>query len=124
MLSRVLAIAVLTGFVAGCGQGSSPSPTGPSPTPSPSSSTVSIVSGASSKGAGAYSPNPITIATGMTVTWMNNDSITHTSTSDTNAWDSGNIAAGGSFSHTFSSAGTFTYHCMIHPGMTGTVTVH
>ncbi len=123
MLSRLLGIAILTALVAGCGKASSPSPTGPSPTPSPSSSAVSIVSGAASKGASAFAPNPITISTGMTVTWMNNDSITHTSTSDTGAWNSGSLAPGASFSHTFQSAGTFSYHCTIHPGMVGTVTV-
>lgn len=38
--------------------------------------------------------------------------------------NSGNIASGGGqFQHTFANAGSFPYHCTIHPGMTGTVTV-
>jgi copper binding plastocyanin/azurin family protein len=39
------------------------------------------------------------------------------------AWNSGSIAPGGTFPRTFSSAGTFQYHCTIHPGMVGTVNV-
>ena len=35
----------------------------------------------------------------------------------------GPIAPGGTFSRTFSSAGTFPYRCTLHPGMVGTVTV-
>jgi plastocyanin len=34
------------------------------------------------------------------------------------------MAPGATFSRTFSTAGTFTYHCTIHPGMVGTVSVH
>ncbi len=123
MLSRILAITMLVA-AAGCGNGSSPSPTTPSPpTTGGTGTTVSIVSGATSKGSNAYSPNPITVTHGGSVMWVNNDSITHTSTSDNNTWNSGNIGPGASFTFTFPTAGTFTYHCLIHPGMVGTVTV-
>jgi plastocyanin len=71
----------------------------------------------------AYTPNPISVSVGGTVMWMNNDSIAHTSTSDNGTWDSGTMAPGASFSRTFPTAGTFTYHCAIHPNMVGTVTV-
>lgn len=37
--------------------------------------------------------------------------------------NSGNIANGGFYSHTFNTAGTFNYHCTIHTNMTGTITV-
>jgi plastocyanin len=56
------------------------------------------------------------------VTWTNNDSTSHTSTANGGAWNSPVIPPGGHFSMTFSSAGTFQYHCSIHPGMMGTVT--
>jgi plastocyanin len=73
---------------------------------------------------GCFSPNPIMIKVGDTVTWMNNGSITHTSTSDTGAWDTGPIASGATSSAvSFKTAGTFAYHCSIHPSMTGTVIV-
>jgi plastocyanin len=54
---------------------------------------------------------------------MNNDTITHTATGTTGLFDSGPIAAGQQFSHTFSTVGSFAYHCTIHPGMVGTVNV-
>ncbi|PAU49381.1 plastocyanin [Streptomyces albireticuli] len=70
-----------------------------------------------------FDPPSVTIAVGDTVRWTNNDSATHTSTSDKGVWDSGNLTTGTSFRRTFRTAGTFPYHCAIHPSMTGTVTV-
>ncbi len=120
---RVLALGAFATLAAGCGNNSSNYSNTMSPTPAAGGSSVSIVACATNKGSGAYSPNPITISRGGSVTWMNNDSITHTSTSDNGTWSSGNIAPGGSYTATFSSSGSFTYHCQIHPGMVGTVTV-
>ena len=71
-----------------------------------------------------FSPNPIRITVGSTVTWNNATGVTHTSTSDTGAWNTGNIASGATSSAvSFPTAGTFTYHCAIHPSMTGSVIV-
>jgi nitrite reductase (NO-forming) len=71
-----------------------------------------------------YSPTTITVVIGVnnTITWVNNDDATHTVT-DTGVFDSGLINAGQSWSYTFTQAGTFNYHCTIHPWMTGTVIV-
>lgn len=71
----------------------------------------------------AFQPATLSVPVGTTVTWTNNDMVAHTSTSDTRVWDSGTVAPGQSFSYTFSQAGTFPYHCMIHPFMRGTVVV-
>lgn len=75
----------------------------------------------------AFSPDPVTISAGDTVTWTNNDNVTHTTTSDTaggsEPWNSGNLSNGQSFSHTFNMPGTYTYHCAIHRSMTGTIIV-
>ncbi|MGH9410633.1 MAG: plastocyanin/azurin family copper-binding protein [Vicinamibacterales bacterium] len=60
---------------------------------------------------------------GSTVTWTNTDSIPHTTTADGGQWNSGVIQPGAQFNFTFSSAGTFAYHCSIHPNMVGTITV-
>jgi len=71
-----------------------------------------------------FSPNPIQITVGSTVTWTNATGPTHTATSDTGAWTTGSIAPGTtSAAVTFPTAGTFPYHCAIHPSMTGTVIV-
>jgi plastocyanin len=73
---------------------------------------------------GCFSPNPVVIKVGDTVTWNNNSTSTHTATSDTGAWDTGAIASGAtSTAVAFPTAGTFPYHCAIHPSMTGTVLV-
>jgi plastocyanin len=125
MRFRLALTMVLLGAVVGCGSSySAPSPT-PSPGPSPSNSgaPASIVGGASTRTTNAYSPNPITVNVGGSVTWTNNDTTTHTSTGNDGSWNSGAIAPGASFSRTFPSAGSFPYHCTIHPGMVGTVTV-
>jgi plastocyanin len=71
----------------------------------------------------AFNPPNITVAPGTTVTWVNNDQTAHTSTADDGTWDSGTLQPGKSFSFTFKQAGTYTYHCSIHPNMTGTITV-
>jgi plastocyanin len=57
------------------------------------------------------------------VTWSNEDSVGHTVTANGGAFGSGTIAPGTSFTRTFATAGTFAYHCSIHPSMTGTITV-
>jgi plastocyanin len=89
--------------------------------PSPSGSSVSIVSGASTLTTTAFSPNPLTVSVGTTVTWMNNDNTIHDATSNTGAFDTGMIAPGVQVSHQFSTAGTFAYHCSIHPNMIATI---
>jgi amicyanin len=72
----------------------------------------------------AFSPSQITVNKGDTVTWTNNDSMTHTVTSDTGSeLDSGDIQPGSTYSHTFNQAGSFQYHCSIHPSMRGTIVV-
>jgi plastocyanin len=71
----------------------------------------------------AFAPSSTTIKVGDTVTWTNRDAFSHTSTSDTGAWDTGVITAGASGSFVFTSAGTFAYHCSIHAFMKGTVVV-
>ena len=71
----------------------------------------------------AFSTSSLPVAKGTKVTWKNNDATTHTVTSDDGTFDSGNIAPGGSYSYTFADAGTFAYHCKIHPTMTAKVVV-
>src|SRR5689334_18196505 len=125
-----LRLVVMSGVLvcaAACGSNyssSTPSST-PSPTPAPggSSSSVAIPTGASTLGSSAFMPDALTVPAGTTVTWTNTDSVAHTSTSDAKGWDSGIVVPGGQFSRSFQTAGTFKYHCAIHPGMIGTVVV-
>jgi len=71
----------------------------------------------------AFAPANLTVAAGTTVTVKNMDATAHTWTADNSAFNSP-LAAGSSATFTFSTKGTFTYHCNIHPSMTGTVTVN
>ena len=76
-----------------------------------------------------FIPSTATIEEGGIVTWENTDNAAHTATGGTPAdgpsgvFDSSLIMAGGSFSHTFDTAGTYDYFCMVHPWMQGTVIV-
>jgi len=71
----------------------------------------------------SFSPATLTVSVDATVTWTNKDSVTHTIVSDTGVFDSGNMARNASFSYTFNTAGTYTYHCGPHPIMKGTIVV-
>lgn len=79
----------------------------------------------------AFSPSTIAVAPGETVTWSwlgSPHSTTSDSTSGPETWDSGVLSTGATFSHTFTTPGTYPYHCSIHGapggiGMSGTVVV-
>jgi plastocyanin len=68
----------------------------------------------------AFTPGHVRVAQGGTVTWR--FLATHTSTSDQGFWDSGDRGSG-TYVVTFRDAGTFGFHCAIHPDMTGAVAV-
>jgi plastocyanin len=81
----------------------------------------------------SYQPSTVTVPAGSTVTWTNNDPAPHSVTADRGSFDSSPgcspnatrpcLAQGATFSHTFGVAGTFTYHCLVHSFMHGTVVV-
>ncbi len=71
----------------------------------------------------AFAPATLTIAPGTRVTWTHAGQAPHTVTSDTGAFDSGRLMNGQTFTFTFTSAGTFAYHCEIHPNMQARVVV-
>lgn len=70
-----------------------------------------------------FTPASITVAVGSTVTWTNDGPSTHTVTADDGSFDSKDLPKGKTFSQTFQTAGTFSYHCSIHPFMTAEVIV-
>lgn len=71
----------------------------------------------------AYTPQTITVHVGNTVTWTNGDTAPHTATADDGSFNTGMIVQGASASVTLTRAGTFTYHCIIHPDMVATLVV-
>ena len=84
--------------------------------PLPDTGSVSIIDK-------SFRPGTIAIATGGTVEWANDDGEAHTVTATDGGFDSGILNGGGTFSQTFTEAGSYPYFCAIHPEMTGTVTV-
>ena len=89
---------------------------------------VSIVPGSSSLTTDAWSPNPVQVSVGTTVTWTNDDAQPHAVNSGENAtpsglFDSGIMAPAATFEHTFTEAGEYPYYCLLHPNMVGTVSV-
>lgn len=123
VLGGVFAIAVGLVVSLGCG-GSDSNPASSArddntSDPPPDSNTTLVTIQNSS-----FSPTSLTVKVGTQVTWRNNDGIRHTVTSDSGGeLDSPLLSTGNSYSHTFSTAGTFPYHCTPHPFMTGTVVV-
>ena len=88
---------------------------GPAPTAPP---------GTSGTMAGArFSPQSISITSGETVRWFNDDTMPHTVTAVDRAWDSGSLAPGGSFERRFDHPGSYSYVCLYHVWMTGVVVV-
>ena len=126
-----LLVAVLS---TACG-GSSPTSTGGGGNPPPPTAAVTMSEY-------RFSPETLRVAVGSVVGWNNNGTTSHTSTSDGAQWNSAAIAPpgpppmtcpyppcdntpGGSFQHTFTTAGTYPYHCAFHDslGMKGVVIV-
>jgi plastocyanin len=71
----------------------------------------------------AFTPAELTVASGTTIVFPNEDKTPHTATAKTGAFDSGPIEPGSSGKVTLEKTGTFTYYCQFHPFMTGTITV-
>lgn len=94
---------------------------------------VIIKAGASTLGAGAFTPDTFTVsfATKQRIVWSNRDKsggsygnsgVTHRLVSDTaGLFTTGSINGGQNAGITFTAAGSYPYHCEIHPGMKGVI---
>ncbi len=76
-----------------------------------------------------YIPYHVTVSAGEEITWSNDDTAAHTVTSGApgapdGLFDSSLFMAGGTFSVTLDEAGEYPYFCMVHPWMTGIITVN
>lgn len=142
-LSAIILLAACGGGSTGTGTGTTPT-TGTTNTPAATPTTgitstptatatqagngQTVMITTDSSGSFAFSPATLTIKAGTTVTWKNTTSVGHTVTSDDGkSFDSGTTnpiaAQGGTFSFTFTTPGTFAYHCEIHPFMKATIIV-
>jgi len=70
----------------------------------------------------AFKPGKLTVAKGTRVTFSNSDGVPHTATR-AGSFDTGRISPGSAKSVRLSRAGTFAYHCSIHPSMHGKIVV-
>jgi plastocyanin len=115
--SGLLVALLLVAGVVGCKNDKGTNP----PADTTADVTIEIVA---NNGSNSYSPNPATVRVGQTVSWHNAHSMTHTATATGNAFNTGNISAGSTSAPiTMNAAGTFAYHCALHPSMVGTLQV-
>jgi alcohol dehydrogenase (cytochrome c) len=63
------------------------------------------------------------VPAGTTVTWSNTGAVIHTATSNTGAFDTGDLASGQSKGITLDTPGTYNYTCSPHPWMIGQIMV-
>lgn len=71
----------------------------------------------------AFTPAMVTVPVGSTVTWKQEDAVSHSVVSDSSAFSSGTLSTGKTYRFTFTKPGTYGYHCGIHPMMKGTIVV-
>jgi len=71
----------------------------------------------------SFVPSCIKVAAGAVVTFTNKDAVEHTATADGGSFDTGGLLMNQSSAKTLAAAGTFPYHCTVHPGMRATVIV-
>lgn len=118
-------VALLSGLVAlRCGSSYGSAPSGMTTSTTYGSAASVIINIVSNDGSMSFSPDPGTVRAGQTIAWHNADSTTHRIAQDGGGFDVGSIAPGAtSNAVSFSATGVVGYHCTIHPGMVGSLTV-
>lgn len=141
MLLRRLALAAVPVLVivAGCGSDKKADTATTTPTTSAAAATTAAPATTAAGGAAttaaagggstitvadfAFSPPTLTVKAGTAVEVKNTQGVAHTFTADDGSFDLELDPSGGGGTHTFATAGSFPYHCDIHPSMKGTVVV-
>jgi plastocyanin len=129
--ASLVALAAVAGPIAGCGgsdSGSGDTQSGASAPPATSTASTQPDAGDSSGSVTIsdfkFAPASLTVAPGARVTVANKDSTAHTATADNgSSFDTGDVDPGSSATVTLSKAGSYSYHCSIHPFMHGTLVV-
>ena len=141
MPRTAIALLASLGFATACGSYTAPSTTQNPPPPTASANDINIVVGASALSTTAFNPNPKVVSLNgnpsVSVRWVNKDisgggtdygsgtATVHRITSDDGAFpQSAPLGGNATYSITLSGAGTYAYHCSIHPNMVGTITVN
>ena len=71
----------------------------------------------------AFNPGVTTVPVGTAVTWTNNDDDAHSVVANNKAFRSSPLDTGDSYTFTFTTPGTYAYHCSLHPQMVGKIVV-
>ena len=71
----------------------------------------------------SFQPGTLTVKAGTTVTWVNHDDTPHTVNENNKTFKSGALDTDAKFSYKFTSPGTYSYFCSLHPRMTGQIIV-
>ena len=127
----IITLLIATAVLMGCAQQAAPQtaqqPTPATPVapaaqiaPAPAAPAATGNAAVSIKGF-RFTPETLTVKAGTTVTWTNEDSVTHTIKGD--GFVSNDLPPGASFTHTFDATGSFDYVCGIHASMRGTILV-
>jgi plastocyanin len=134
-----LTLLALSLGLGGCGSYSAPTNSQNPPPPMVQANDINVVVGASGLTTTAFSPNPKVVSLGgnpsVSVRWVNKDitggdytsgsATVHNITSDNGAFTaSGPLGGNASYSVALTTAGSYPYHCAIHPNMVGTITVN
>jgi plastocyanin len=120
-MNKILLVVFILSVVvfSGCSTQQTPA----QPTPTPSTGGLGIKKDIEISGF-AFNPSTVTIPKGATVIWTNIDSAPHNILSDSgDEIKSDSFSKGETFAHTFSTPGTYDYHCGIHPSMKGKIIV-
>lgn len=120
LTGSLVVLAAVAGPIAGCGGSDSSSnaaPSGGSGQQAKSSGSSVTISNFK------FAPPSLTVSPGTKVTIANDDSTAHTATANGKSFDTGDIDPGSSATITVSKAGSYAYHCSIHPFMHGTLVV-
>jgi plastocyanin len=123
-------VLILAALGPSCGGGSSPSaPANPTTTtttvPPVTAAADVVISILGDQGGMSFSPATATLRVGQTVAWRNTDTDLHTATQNSGGFNTGNITRGATSAPiAMTAAGAFPYHCSLHPGMVGSLTVN
>jgi plastocyanin len=119
----LVAGAFLVMVIAACGSpgGGGTAAPASSPSSAPAAATITVVPDPTT--IGTFMPPAVSVKTGDTVTWSFEDLNPHTASSDMGVFSSLPLTKGKTYAYRFAKAGTYKYHCAIHPEMMGTITV-
>jgi plastocyanin len=122
-ISLILPVLAVGALFAGCGGGGYGDQTATKPAAAKAADTAAKGAAKIVEMTGStFAPNTVDVKVGDTVSIVNKDEIAHTATAE-GTFDSGAMQAGATFDFKATKAGTISYECSFHPGMTGTINV-